>query len=176
MKEDPITMFTRESLTVEINQVLHQPKRRIMKNNILTFAVIGFMAGTFLAGCDKTPEKKVEATQETKVQDAKQGLQDARAEYLKEWEAFKAESELQIAANEKRIDAYKEKMEKAGPKAKAQYKKDVVALKQKNHELKEKLEAYKDEGQGKWEEFKTNFKNDMAAVGKTMKDLFKDKD
>jgi hypothetical protein len=147
-----------------------------MKNNVLTFAVMGFMAGTFLAGCDKTPEQKVEPTKETKVQEAKQGLQDARAEYLKEWEAFKAETELKIAANEKRIDAYKEKMENAGPKAKARYKKDVAALKQKNHELKEKLENYKDEGQGKWEEFKKNINDDLAAVGKTMKDLFKDKD
>jgi len=147
-----------------------------MKNNTFTFAVLGILAGTLLIGCDKKPEQKVEASQETKVQEAKQGLQDARAEYLKEWEAFKAETQLKIAANEERIDAYKEKMEKAGSKAKAQYKKDVAALKQKNHELKEKLENYKDEGQGKWEEFKKNINDDLAAVGKTMKDLFKDND
>ena len=147
-----------------------------MKNNIFVYAILGCMAGTFLAGCEKKAEPKVEPTKEEKVGEAKQDLKDARANYLVEWQAFKTESEQQIADNDKRIDAYKEKMEQAGPKAKARYKKDVAALKQKNHELKEKLEAYKDEGQGKWEEFKTNFKNDMAAVGKTMKDLFKDKD
>jgi hypothetical protein len=38
------------------------------------------------------------------------------------------------------------------------------------------LEEYKDEGQSKWEEFKTNFKHDMDGIGKTMKDLFKDND
>jgi hypothetical protein len=146
-----------------------------MKNNFVAIAVMGFMAGTLLTGCDKTPEQKLEPNKET-IGQAKLDSTEVRAERAKEWQAFKAESELQIAANDKRIDAYKEKMEKAGPKAKAQYKKDVAALKQKNHELKEKLEDYKDGDQTKWQEFKTNFKADMDAVGKTMKDLFKDKD
>lgn len=96
-----------------------------MKNNIITFAAMGFMAGTLLTGCGKTSEQKVEATKEEKVADAKQALKDARAEYLAEWQAFKTESEQQIAANDKRIDAFKEKMEKAGTKMKAKYKKEV---------------------------------------------------
>ena len=146
-----------------------------MKTNIFAIAVMGFMAGTLITGCDKTPEQKLEANKES-IGQAKLDSTEVRAERAKEWQAFKAEAELQIAANDKKIDAYKEKMEKAGPKAKAQYKKDVAALKQKNHELKEKLEDYKDGDQTKWQEFKTNFRADMDAVGKTMKDLFKDKD
>ena len=168
-------MLTQASLTIYVSRVIDQSKRRTMKNKTFAFAVMGFMAGTLLMGCGKRSEQKVEPTKEN-IGEAKQDLKDARAEYVKEWEAFKSESELQITANEKRIDAFNEKMEKAGLKVKAQYKKDVAELKQKNHELREKLENYKDEGQGKWEEFKTNFKNDMAAVGKTMKDLFKDND
>jgi predicted RNase H-like nuclease (RuvC/YqgF family) len=146
-----------------------------MKNNIATFAVVGFMAGTTLLGCEKTPEQKIEATKEN-VREAKQELKDARAEYVKEWETFKAESEQHIEANEVKIHAVKEKMDKAGHKAKAQYRKDVEALEQKNHDLKNKLAEYKDEGKSKWEEFKANFKHDMDGIGKTMKDLFKDND
>ena len=146
-----------------------------MKNNIIAFAVMGFMAGTLITGCEKTPEQKLEANKETIAQ-AKQDTASVRAERAKEWQTFKAESEVQIAANEKRIDAYEAKMEKAGPKAKAKYSKEITELKKKNHELKEKLEDYKDADQSKWQEFKTNFKADMDAVGKTMKDLFKDKD
>ena len=52
----------------------------------------------------------------------------------------------------------------------------MAELKQKNRELKEKLDKYEDQGESKWQEFKTNFNRDMDAVGKTMKDLFKDKD
>jgi hypothetical protein len=132
-----------------------------MKNNIFTFAVIGFIAGTFLMGCGKTPEQKVE---------------NAKTEYLAEWQTFKRDSEQKIDANEKRIDAFKEKIKEAGPKDKAKYNKEVEVLEEKNHDLKKKLEDYKDEGPSKWEEFKMNFNHDMDRIGKTMKDLFKDND
>lgn len=143
--------------------------------HIFTFAVAGLMAGTLSTGCGKTSEQKVENAKEN-VGDAKQDLQDAQTKYLAEWQTFKRDSELTIEANEKRIDAFKEKMERAGPKAKAKYRKDVAVLEQKNRDLKKKLEDYKDEGQSKWEEFKTNFKHDLDGVGRTMTDLFKDND
>jgi predicted RNase H-like nuclease (RuvC/YqgF family) len=161
---------------ISSNALINHSRERTMKNRLFAYAVMGCMAGMLLAGCEKKAEPKVEPTQEEKVGAAKQDLKDARANYQAEWQAFKVESEQKIDANEKRIDAYKEKMEHAGAKVKAQYKKDVSALKEKNRELKKKLEEYKDEGQGKWEEFKTNFNNDLESVGKTMKDLFKDKD
>jgi predicted RNase H-like nuclease (RuvC/YqgF family) len=101
-------------------------------------------------------------------------LKNAQTEFQAEWQTFKRESEQIIAANEKRIDAFKEKMEKAGSKAKAKNSKQVSMLEQKNNDLKKKLEEYKDEGQSKWQEFKTNFKNDMDAIGKTISDLFKE--
>jgi predicted nucleic acid-binding Zn-ribbon protein len=146
-----------------------------MKNNIFTLAVMGLMAGTLVTGCGKTTEQKVQNAREN-VGDAKQDLKDAQTTYLAEWQTFKRESEQTIAANEKRIDRFKEKMDKAGPKVKAKYSKDVAVLEQRNRDLKKKLEEYKDEGQSKWEEFKTNFKHDMDGVGKTMTDLFKDND
>jgi len=139
-----------------------------MKSKIFTFAVIGCMAGIFFTGCGKTPEQKVEG--------ANQELKDAIADYRAEWQKFKTDSEQQITANENRIDAFKEKMEKAGTKTKAKYNHEVAELEQKNRDLKKKLEEYKDEGESKWQEFKTNFGQDMDGVGKTMKDLFKDND
>jgi predicted RNase H-like nuclease (RuvC/YqgF family) len=80
-----------------------------------------------------------------------------------------------IEDNEKRINAFKEKMGKAGLKVKAKFNEEVAVLEQKNRDLKKKLEDYKDEGQSKWKEFKTNLNHDMDGIGKTMKDLFKDK-
>jgi hypothetical protein len=165
----------KETGIIKKKATTHQSKRRTMKNNIFVFAVIGFMVGTLSTGCGKTSEQKLESAKEN-VGEVKQDLKDAQAEYRAEWQTFKSESEQTIAANEKRIDAFKEKMEKAGHKAKAKYRKEVAVLEQKNHDLKNKLEEYKDEGRSKWEEFKTNFKHDMDGIGKTMKDLFKDKD
>jgi predicted nucleic acid-binding Zn-ribbon protein len=142
-----------------------------MKNSILTFAVIGCMAAINIPGCEKSSEQRVKNANEN-VGDAKQELKSAQAEYLIEWQTFKRESELTIDANEKKIDAFKERMENAGPKTKAKYGKQVAALEQKNSDLKKKLEDYKDEGPSKWQEFKTNFKNDMDGIGKTISDLF----
>jgi hypothetical protein len=79
-------------------------------------------------------------------------------------------------ASEKRIDAFKENMEEAGLKVKANYNNEMAVLEKKNRKLKKKLEEYKDEGQRKWKEFKMNFKHDMDGIGKTMKNLFKDND
>lgn len=124
------------------------------------------MAGTFLTGCQKSSEQKAEASKDTVSQ----------ANYRAEWQTFKTESEQKIDANEKRIDAFKAKMEKAGTKLKKKYNKEVAELEQKNRDLKHKLEDYKDEGQSRWGEFKTNFSNDMDSLGTTMKDLFKDND
>jgi hypothetical protein len=152
--------------TISLNKLFNQSKRRTMKNKIFTFAVIGCMAGIFYAGCGKTPEQNVEV--------AKQELKDAKADYLAEWQKFRAESEEQIKANEDRIDAFKEKMGKAVTKTNAKYNQEVAVLEQKNRDLKKQLEEYKDEGESKWQEFKTNFSRDMDAVGKTMTDLFKD--
>jgi len=168
MNKKATTMFTRASLTISISVPFDQSKRRIMKNKLFTLAVIGCMAGICLAGCAKTSEQKVEG--------AKQELKDAKADYLAEWQNFKTESEEQIKANEDRIDAFKSKMEKADTKTKVKYNKAVAELEQRNRDLKRKLEEYKDEGESKWREFKTNFSHDMDAVGKTMKDLFKDDD
>ncbi len=155
---------------MQVNHKLHKPinKRRFMKNKIFTFAVIGCMAGLFLAGCEKKAEQK--------VAEAKQEIKEAKADYVAEWQKFKTESEAQIKVNEDKIDAFKAKMDKAGTKTKAKYKKAITELKEKNHALKEKLEDYKDEGESKWQEFKTNFSHDLDAVGKTISDLFKDKD
>ena len=71
---------------------------------------------------------------------------------------------------------FEEKMEKAGAKTKAKYNQEVVELEQKNRDLKKQLEEYKDEGESKWQEFKTTFSREMDAVGKTMKDLFTNND
>ena len=139
-----------------------------MKIKIFTFAVIGCMAGIFFAGCEKTPEQKAEVVN--------QELKDAKADYRAEWQKFKIDSEEQIKANEDRIDAFKEKMKKADSKIKTKYKKAVAELEQKNRDLKKKLEEYTDEGENKWQEFKTNFSHDIDGVGKTIKDLFKDND
>jgi len=77
-----------------------------------------------------------------------------------------------IKANEKRIELFKESLEEAGLKVKAEYNNEMAVLEKKNRNLKKKLEEYKDEGQRKLKKFKTNIKHDRKDIGKTVKDLF----
>ena len=144
-----------------------------MNNRTVVFAVMSLMTGMLLPGCAKTTEQKLDSAKES-VGEARQELQDTRTAYAAEWQTFKHESEQTITANETKIDAFKDRMDHSGTKIKAKYTKDIAALEQSNRNLKQKLDNYKDEGQTKWEEFKTNFNHDMDAVGKTMTDLFND--
>src|SRR5271157_581906 len=98
------------SLIISTDKLFNQSKRNTMKNTILNLAVMGFVAGTLLTGCGKTSEQKVAGTNES-IGQAKLDSTDVQAERAKEWQAFKSESEQQIADNDKRIDAFKEKME-----------------------------------------------------------------
>lgn len=98
----------------------------------------------------------------------------ARSGYLAKWQRFKRGSEQTIKANEYRIVAFRVKMDEAGPRFKARYANKVGLLEQKNLALKKKLEAYPDEGQDRWEEFRTNFNGEIEGVGESMTALFKD--
>jgi hypothetical protein len=146
-----------------------------MVKALVTFAVVGLMAGTLFIGCTDSSGKKVEAAKEN-VDNATQDLKVAQAKYSDEWQTFKSESERKISDNESSINTFKEKMEKSGSKLKARYGKTVRELEQKNRDLKGKMDDYKDEGKDKWEEFKSGFNRDMDKVEVALKNLTKDND
>ena len=89
-------------------------------------------------------------------------------------EDLNAHLNVQIKANEYRIEAFKEKMEEAGPTFKARYRNEAAVLELRNLSLKKKLGDYKNEGSVKLEEFRTNFNDDIDGVGRSMTALFKD--
>lgn len=146
-----------------------------MIKHLVTFTVIGLMAGAVFTGCTDSSEKKLEDAK-VKVDNASQDLKVAQAKYSEEWQTFKIESERKIDDNENSIRVFKEKMEKPGSKLKSKYSKKVSELEQRNHDLKEKMEKYKDEGKDKWEAFKSGFDRDMDKVELALKDLTADND
>jgi hypothetical protein len=144
-----------------------------VNNHIFIFAVIGYMAGTFLAGCGESPEQKVNDAMENAGY-APQDPRNPQTEYDAKWRRFKRRSEQTIKTNENRIDAFKEKMEEAGPSFKARYRNEAAVLEQRNRSLKKKLGEYRDGGQVTSEEFRTNFNDDIDGVGRSMTALYKD--
>ena len=139
-----------------------------MIRRTITYASVGFIAAIFLAGCDRTPEAKVAS--------AKQDLKEAKAEYRAEWQKFKTDADQKIDANEKTVDRLEVKMKTAGPKHKAQYKRDIESLDERNRDLKKKLADYSDGGEDKWTAFKQGFSSDMDGLEKALKDFTVDKD
>ncbi len=128
---------------------------------------MGCMAGTLLTGCGESPEQKVDNA----LENAGYVLQepsDAQTDYVAKWRRFKRTSERTIKANEYRIEAFKEKMEEAGPTFKARYRNEAAVLELRNLSLKKKLGDYKNEGSVKLEEFRTNFNDDIDGVGRSM--------
>ncbi|MDY0151153.1 MAG: hypothetical protein RBS43_02630 [Candidatus Cloacimonas sp.] len=93
------------------------------------------------------------------------------ANAVDEWQAFKAEKETQIAANDKIIADYKVKMTNSKGKLLAAYDKKIDVLEAKNKELKAKLDGYKDEGKDSWEKFKSEFNRDTDELGTALKNF-----
>lgn len=57
-------------------------------------------------------------------------------------------------------------------KSKAKYEKEVIALEQKNVELRKRLSEYKYEGKDSWETFKKDFNDGLDYIGNTLNDIF----
>ena len=145
-----------------------------MKNTISTLAVIVFIAGTILIGCQSNA-KKVENA-ENKLDDAnynvleaKQDLAKAHNDSVLAYQKFKEESEAKINAHEKSIAEFKARIANEKQENKDKYEKKLAEIEQKNSDLKKKLADYKEEGKEKWDSFKTKFNHDMDELGKALK-------
>lgn len=142
-----------------------------MKNKYFILAAILLIAGSLITGCDNNRENAKET-----VKQANQDMIDAQAQYEKEWQQFKSDTELKINANQKNIDDFKTAMKTTSKKFKAKYENEVLTLEQKNIELQKKLNDYKYEGKDNWEKFKQEFNNEIDSVGNALKGLFEEKD
>lgn len=134
----------------------------------LTAAVIMSFA-TFIS-C-KSPSEKVETAQEN-VNDANKDLNQANQDYLVEVEEFRKAEALKIAENNKSIAEFKARIEKDKSSAKADYRKKIALLEQKNTDSQKKLDDYKAESKENWEQFKAEFNRDMNELGKSISDFF----
>lgn len=140
-----------------------------MKKIILGLVASTFIAGVIFTSCN-TPAEKVENAQEN-VTEANTDLDTANAQYLADIENYKKETADKITANDQSIAEFKARIQEEKKEAKADYKKKIAELEQKNTDMKKKMDDYKVEGKEKWETFKAEFTHDMDELGKAFKDL-----
>jgi len=144
-----------------------------MKKSIYVLVASLFVAGSFISSCSSPDKKADQNVQEAKeeVKDAKQDLAQAQQDASAEFQKFKDESNAEIDANEKRIAELRIDMKNEKREAREKDEKKIDALEKKNHELKEKLEAYHNDGKSDWREFKTEFKHDLDGLGHAFNDI-----
>src|ERR1035437_10296881 len=140
-----------------------------MKKSILSLATSVLIAGAFLTS-SSTSSEKVENAQNN-VKEANKDLDKANEEYLKDVENYKKETADKVISNDQIIAELKTKLKHEKKAAKAEYKRKVDELEQKNSEMKKKMDDYKTEGKEKWEFVKADFNKGMDEIGKSLKDL-----
>jgi hypothetical protein len=137
-----------------------------MKKLILLLAGCTMMTGALLTSCNTSSNEAQEA-----VIKSKQDLEAARQEFLADMETFRKETATRIAANDQRIAELNANIVHERKEARADYKKRIAALEQKNRDMKKTMDDYKEEGKENWERFKTEFNHDMDALGQAFKDI-----
>lgn len=140
-----------------------------MKTSIVALAAAAFITGSILTGCN-TPVEKVENAQNNVIE-ANKDLDKANEEYLADITNYRKETADKIAANEKSIAGFKARAAHEKKDTKADYKKKIAELEQKDSDMKKRMDDYKVEGKEKWELFKAEFSHDMDELGKAFKDL-----
>lgn len=143
----------------------------IMKMTNVTLAIysLAITSLAILTNCNSPADKVEHATEE--VTEANKELAKADMEYMADMEIYKKEIAEQIEKNNIKISELKAKNEKEKAKVKAEIAKRIAELDQKNLNMKEKLNAYQEEGKENWDRFKTEFNHDMEGLGKAFQDL-----
>lgn len=143
-----------------------------MKKSFFILALTVFVAGTVVTSC-KSPQEKVD-TAKANVEEASQDLEEAKENYNEEYNKFKLESDERISDNERMITELRDRSRNMTRDAKAKYELQIIELEERNEALKTKIKEYKNEGNEKWDSFKSEFNHDMDELGKALKDITKD--
>ena len=140
-----------------------------MKKSILILTTLTLITGAIVTSCN-TPAQKVEDAQKNVIE-ANKDLNEANEEYLAEIESYRKVAEDKIAANDRIIADFNSRIEQEKQDVKADYKKKIVLLEQRNSDIKKKLDDFKADGKEKWESFKAEFNRDMDELGNAFKDF-----
>lgn len=137
-----------------------------MKHTIFGLTVTGVMVVASLTAS---------AQQNKKVEKAKKDLQEARIDSAADYQKFKKQTEIAIYENKKKIDQLKLKKSNEDKAANEAYQKRVLALEEKNNELRRKLETSGKVETNKWATFKLEVSNNINEITADINDALADK-
>ncbi|HET7819658.1 MAG TPA: hypothetical protein VFL70_10160 [Bacteroidia bacterium] len=138
-----------------------------MKKTILAITI--FIAILHVAAFGQENKKTEKARKE--VAEAQKDLRQAKIDSAEDFKKFKKEAEAQINENQKKIAQLKARKWNENNENKEKYDKKVLALEQKNNELRRKIETCDNTQTSMWTSFKREFNHDMSELGQALKDL-----
>jgi hypothetical protein len=141
-----------------------------IKSLALSLGVLTLIGFT---SCNSASDDLKDAQEE--VTDAEKELDEAQKAYEDEVKAFRLETEEKISANELLILEWNKKIENGSTKMRAEYLIKMKELDDRNRSLKKKMIEYKADTKENWNEFKTEFNDDMSELGTALKNFTVDK-
>ncbi len=141
-------------------------KTNNMRNKNLMFVLAMVMA---VSGFSMFAQEATKARND--LSEARNDLRLAKKDSVADFEKFKKDAQEKIINNEKKIAALKAKKSNDSKEVKEKYDKKILALEQKNNELKNKIDRCDETETSRWTSFKHEFNHDMAELGKSIKDL-----
>lgn len=140
-----------------------------MKNTVKVLTISALFSMAFLTACSSSSEKLEDAKED--VTEANEKLDEAETAYVNDIEEYKKETAAKIAANDQMIADFQVLSEKEKKANSAEYQKKVMELKAENEAMKTKMDNYTAQGNEQWVEFKNEFNNDMAELGRALNDF-----
>ena len=103
--------------------------------------------------------------------ESNKNLDQTNEGYLKDIEKYRQEAAKKIEANYLQIADFRVKIGKKRKEIKADYGSQIDDMEQRNNDLRNRMNDYKQDGRKNWETFKTELNYDMSEMEKVFKNL-----
>jgi len=126
-----------------------------------------------LAACQQPGQKVADAKDKVAAatQDLKEARRDAGAVWQEAWLKFKRDNDEIIAANERRILELRKEVTAVDARFRATYTARINEFETRNNELRDRVNNVKDEGNARWETFKSDTKHDLEDLTSSLKSI-----
>ncbi|MEO8761452.1 MAG: hypothetical protein ABI448_11205 [Bacteroidia bacterium] len=141
-----------------------------MKTKTLTLAIASLLLASSLTLSAQQADKKASSARKD-ITKGEHKLDKAKRDSAANYQNFKIAGELKIIKNEKSIVKLKSKKANDNKDVQAEYDKNVLALEQKNNNLRDKLNEYNTSDKSVWLSFKKDFNTSMDELEKSISNL-----
>ena len=154
-----------------------------MKTPIILFAVLAVAA----SGCDErhkteaggegstTTEATLETGNNTSATVEVETNNTMNSDTTGDWNTSRERWKNRIEENDRRIAELKKDKQNESAEVRERYNKRVESLEQRNRDLRNRMDSYKDDGKNdNWQKFRREFNHDMDEMGNAFRDIGRD--